>query len=67
MLDKHVASGESQVTQLCQQLIGPDDWKVVAMTLSKLDGDPEQLRRGVLTYMGKVLLGGKLDPRSSTL
>ena len=64
MLDKHIMSGESQVIQLCQQLLGPDDWSAVSKTLSQLDGDAEQLRRGVLTYMGKVLMGGKLDVKA---
>lgn len=64
MLKKHIISGESQVIQLCQQLLGPDDWSTVARTLSELDGDSEQLRRGVLTYMGKVLTSGKLDVKA---
>jgi DNA polymerase III gamma/tau subunit len=67
MLKKHIVSGEAQVTQLCQQLLGPDDWATVAKTLSQLDGDSEQLRRGVLTYMGKVLLSGKLDVKALTI
>ena len=55
MLKKHIVSGEAQVNQLCQQLLGPDDWATVAKTLAVLDGDSEQLRRGVMTYMRKVI------------
>jgi DNA polymerase-3 subunit gamma/tau len=55
MVKKHIVSGDAQVNQLCQQLLGPDDWATVAKTLEGLDGDSEQLRRGVMTYMRKVL------------
>ena len=64
MLKKHIISSEAQVLQLCQQLLGPDDWATVAKTLINLDGDSEQLRRGVLTYMAKVLTSGKLDVKA---
>lgn len=55
LVKKHIVSGETQVNQLCQQLLGPDDWATVATTLTGLDGDSEQLRRGVMTYMRKVI------------
>jgi len=63
MIKKHVVSGDAQVNQLCQQLLGVDDWATVAKTLEGLDGDSEQLRRAVMTYMRKVL-SKKYDVRA---
>lgn len=55
-IKNHLITAEASISTLCQQLLGQDDWKSVAETIKALDGDPEQLRRGIIGYLSKVLL-----------
>ena len=57
-----------EVIDLCRALIGRDPWKNVAPIIKGLNEDPELARRGILTYLEKVVLGnGKDAARSATV
>ena len=53
-------SSEDTVAELCQSLLKKEAWKAVVVVLNRLtDRDAvEDLRRGILGYMEKVILGG---------
>lgn len=56
------------VIDLCRALIGRDPWKNIAPIIKGLDEPPETTRRGILTYLDKVILGdGKDAPRAAVI
>lgn len=48
--------GEASVIELCQEMNKRASWKHLSKMLSNIEGEPEQLRRSILTYFSKVLL-----------
>jgi len=44
--------------ELCQALLAQRKWDVVSKILNNVEGEPENIRYGILAYMTKVLLGG---------
>ena len=47
-----------EINQLCQALLKKFSYKETMNIVSKMEKGPEDIRRGVLNYMTKVLLGG---------
>lgn len=48
---------ESQTIELCRALNDRKSWKIIGKILAGLDDDPEGVRRAVLGYFNKVLIG----------
>jgi len=55
---QRTAEEQSQTIELCRALIKRAGWKEVAGILSKLDQEPESIRRAVMGYAQAVLLKG---------
>jgi len=45
-----------EINQLCQALLKKYSYKEVMSIVNKMEQDPEHIRRGILKYMGKVLV-----------
>lgn len=59
---------KSTTARLVQALLGRQGWKAVAEEIQKIgEDDFEQVRRGVLGYCTKVLLGGENDKAGEVL
>jgi DNA polymerase III subunit gamma/tau len=54
---KKIKLEESEVIELCRALLEGKKWKIVSGILKNLKAEPEQIRRAVLGYFTKVLLG----------
>lgn len=50
-------ASEASVIELCRAINKKEQWKNIAKILEKLESEPEQVRRAILTYFSKVLLG----------
>ena len=56
---KRAVERENTVIELCRALLQSKSWKEIAKMLQNMEGeDPETVRRTVLEYFRKVLLGG---------
>lgn len=53
-----VSANENQAIELCRMLLKGGDWNSVSVLLKNITGEPETIRRIVLSYMSKVLLSG---------
>jgi len=53
----HRGNVKAQAISLCREMLS-GSWSQAAKTLSHLDDDPEGVRRLILSYMTKTLLGG---------
>jgi DNA polymerase-3 subunit gamma/tau len=48
---------EATVIELCRALNKGEAWKNIAAILGNIEAEPESIRRAILTYFSKVLLG----------
>ena len=55
-----------EVNELCQILLRGGTYKQTMEIVSKLDGDPDEIRRSVLNYMAKVLSGSN-NPKAAII
>lgn len=52
--------------ELCRALLEQKDWSFISKILSNIEGEPENIRYGILAYMTKVLLGDN-DPLAAAI
>ena len=50
-------TSEASAIELCRALLKKEQWKNIAKIINSMEAEPEQVRRAVLTYFSKVLLG----------
>ena len=58
------------VKDICQELLGGKQWKVLAKMVKNIDQEPESVRRGILGYLTAVMLnsdGGKAESLAKIL
>jgi DNA polymerase III gamma/tau subunit len=59
---------QDSVLDLCRALLDRNPWKNVVPLIKGIDDDPETIRRGVMSYFEKVLLGGgQQAPRAAMM
>jgi len=57
----------ADVIELCRALLAGKSWSELASLISKINTEPETVRRTILSYMSKVLLGGKSAHRVASI
>lgn len=58
-------AGSKQLNELCKALLNHDSFKNVMAILRELEDKPETIRRGILGYMNKILLNGRMDKQAA--
>lgn len=52
------ADKNPQTMELCQLLLAEDNWDKTRILLKDMPGEPEKIKRAIMGYMYKVILGG---------